>query len=189
MGDKAKELKFATDKLGSTVGSGECFDLADQALTAAGFKSAAAYGKITPTANYKWGTWKNQGSAASGDVIQFLNYRYAKTVKVVTEKDTGKGIQIDEQETYEEQSRPHHTAIVESVATDEEGKTFGAAVVLEQNVENVKSVVRNTLYFKSGKLETTKTVKNTDPKKKDTVIKTTTTVTVTGTASFYAPAS
>lgn len=40
---------------GTKVGSGECFDLADQALKDAGAKSAGDYGPVTPESDYRWG--------------------------------------------------------------------------------------------------------------------------------------
>jgi hypothetical protein len=128
---------YARRQRGARVGNGQCFDLADTALRGAGAKSAADYGKVSPDADYTWGTPVTLSALQPGDVIQFRNYTYESVVVTKTDKGT----------TTDEiaQDRPHHTAIVESVG---EG---GAVTVLEQNAPDEGApVTRTVLYFKDG---------------------------------------
>ncbi|MEO8630343.1 MAG: CHAP domain-containing protein [Betaproteobacteria bacterium] len=125
-------LSFARDKIGQRVGNGECFDLADQALRNAGAKSAAHFGTVTPNANYVWGRRVSLAETRPGDIIQFRNYRYDRTIKTSTTIDT------------DFQERPHHTAIVETV------DGAGAITVLEQNVPEGDPGQRIQLFFSNG---------------------------------------
>jgi len=127
---------YARRQQGSRVGKGECFDLADTALRGAKAKSAADYGKISREADYVWGTPVTLAGLQPGDVIQFRNYSFDKTVVTKTDKET----------RTEElgQDRPHHTAIVESVGDE------GAVTVLEQNAPDGSPVTRTVLYFKDS---------------------------------------
>jgi hypothetical protein len=143
-------VSYARRQQGERVGKGQCFDLADTALRGAKAKSAADYGKISPNADYTWGTPVTLAGLQPGDVIQFRNYAYESTVVTKTDKAT----------TTDEvaQDRPHHTAIVESVGEN------GAVTVLEQNAPDGSPVTRTVLYFKdstttSGKRTTTIKVK------------------------------
>ncbi len=129
LGDQV--VGFARGKVGQSVGSGECFDLADQALRSAGAKSAADFGTVTPNADYVWGSAVSLDDARAGDIIQFRNYRYDRTI------ETDAGTDTDFQE------RPHHTAIVEKRDGD------GAATVLEQNAPDGSPGQRNQLFFSS----------------------------------------
>jgi hypothetical protein len=152
-------LHFATEKIKAQVGSGECYDLADEALKGAGAKSAPDHGTITASADYVWGREVPLSEAKPGDVIQFRDYKYDKRDEI---KESG------EWKTQEAQRR-HHTAVVESV--DDQG----VAVVIEQNVgdkgdANRKKVRRTTLPLKSATVETKVTKSS---------------VTVTGTVKVY----
>ena len=154
-----KITSFVTQRMGTRHGNGECFTLADDALKSAGAKSAADFGKLTPSADYVWGTAVTASDAKAGDVIQFSNYRYDRKV----ETRNPKSVSTDE----DFQERPHHTAIVESVNTDD-----GSMTVLEQNAADGEPVARNVLYF-------------TGSSKKEG--NTTTTIKVKGTLRFYRP--
>ena len=138
-------VSFAAAKTGQQVGSGECFDLADQALRAAGARSAADFGTITPTANYVWGASVTRSQAIAGDIVQFSNYRVTVTTVTVTRTTYPNGGFDEQQQTQtESQSRPHHTAIIESVGLN------GQMTVLEQNVgtgSTARQGQRNDLYF------------------------------------------
>jgi hypothetical protein len=127
LGDQV--VAFARGKIGQRVGSGECFDLADQALRGAGAKSAADFGVVTPNADYVWGTSVSLANVQAGDIIQFRNYRYDRTIDTATRTDT------------DFQERPHHTAIVERV----DGQ--GALTVFEQNAPAGSAVQRTQLFF------------------------------------------
>ena len=138
-------ISFARDRIGQRMGSGECFDLADQALRNAGAKSAADFGVVTPNADYVWGNQVNLSDVHPGDIIQFRNYRYDRTI------ETDTSINTDFQE------RPHHTAIIERVDAS------GTLTVLEQNAPDGASVQRSPLFFSavntsSGSRKTTITV-------------------------------
>jgi hypothetical protein len=144
---------YVRQRMGQRHGDGECFTLADDALKNAGAKSAADFGKVTPNADYVWGSSVGQSDVKPGDLIQFRNYRYDK--KVETKNSDGSGsFQTEFQE------RPHHTAIVEEVHGD------GSITVLEQNAPAGDPVARSTLFFsnsstKSGNTTTTIKVKGT----------------------------
>lgn len=148
--DAQTVLNYASDNNGKSVGTGECFDLADKALKKAGAKSAADYGKVTPDADYIWGSAIDIGSVQPGDIVQFRNYGFDMEIDTPTETSTFDG------------TRPHHTAIVKSVDSD------GRITVWEQNIpDGVKApVTSNPLYFKSyekteGGTKTTVTVRGT----------------------------
>ncbi len=149
---------YAARHSGDRVGDGQCFALADRALRAAGAKSAADFGEITPDADYVWGSDVSLAGLRPGDIIQFRDYSYERTV--TTEDSRG-----SREESHAE-DRPHHTAIVQSVGAD------GAVTVWEQNAPEGSAVTRTTLYFSSG--TTTRG-------------RTTITVRVSGTFSFYRP--
>lgn len=152
-------MAYATQRMGTRHGNGECFTLADDALKKAGAKSAADFGTVTEDADYVWGTAVKLGDVKPGDLIQFRNYQYVRTIK--TTNADGSWSEKDEKE-----GRPHHTAIVEQVNGD------GSIVVLEQNARKGDPVARNTLFFKSGTTESDNTK---------------TTVKVAGTFRFYRP--
>jgi CHAP domain len=147
---------YARRRLTQAEGNGQCFTLVDRALRHVGAKSAADFGEITPDADYVWGHATSLSNLRPGDVIQFRDYAFTRTV--VT--DNARGTSTDETAG----DRPHHTAIVERVGAD------GAVTVLEQNAPEGSPVSRHTLYFVAG------TTSNGD---------TTTTVTVSGSWQFY----
>jgi surface antigen len=129
-------VSYAQGQQGSKVGDGQCFALADTALRNAHAKSAADFGRVSPNADYKWGTPVTFANLAPGDIIQFRNYTYEKVVVTRDAKGTTT--------TEEDGDRPHHTAIVQSVDGD------GVVTVLEQNAPDGSPVTRAQLYFTSG---------------------------------------
>ena len=122
-------VNFARNRIGQRVSNGECFSLVDGALSNAGAKSAADFGSVAPDVDYVWGTRVSLSDVRSGDIIQFRDYRYDRTVDTATRTDT------------DFQERPHHTAIVERV----DGQ--GAITVLEQNAPEGSAVLRTQLFF------------------------------------------
>jgi hypothetical protein len=122
-------VSFARARMGQRVGKGECFDLVDAALRNAGAKSAADFGTVADNADYVWGNRVSLSDVRPGDIIQFRNYRYDRTIDTATRTDT------------DFQERPHHTAIVETVNGQ------GAITVLEQNVPEGGPVQRSQLFF------------------------------------------
>lgn len=133
----AQVKTWATGRLGTRVPANECFDLLDKALRETGHKSAADFGTVTPTANYIWGTPVTIGALAPGDLIQFLAYRI--NVSVAWED----GATWTGNET-----RPHHSAIVDSVGAG------GEIVILEQNAPPGSAVHRSRIFLSNGTVST-----------------------------------
>ncbi len=154
MGDsiQSKVVSFSKSKVGQKVGTGECFDLADQALKHAGAKSAEDYGKVTANADYVWGSKVAVEKALAGDVIQFRNYKS----DVTKEKAVSLVFSGGEEITYY-QNLPgaaiigydHHTSVASTAIVR------GSLTVLEQNVDRTgngtkeKIVRARELYLKS----------------------------------------
>ena len=154
-------LGFARRKRGTRVGNGECFTLADSALSTAGARSAGDYGSVSPNADYVWGSSVSLSDLQPGDLIQMRDYRFDREV-VVNNPDGSGSTDSDFQE------RPHHTAIVGI------GRCGGAVTVLEQNAPRGSAVRRSQLFFADG---TTTSGHRT------------TTIRVQGTFWFYRPQS
>jgi hypothetical protein len=152
-------LGYARRQRGNRVGNGECFTYADQAMAAAGARSAADYGTVTPNADYVWGTSVSLSNLQPGDVVQMRDYRYDR--EIVVENPDGSG-----RTDSDFQERPHHTVIVDSIDAS------GAVTVLEQNAPPGSPVRRTQLFFNSS---TTTSGRRT------------TTVRVQGTLWFYRP--
>ncbi|GAB4021218.1 hypothetical protein [Spirosoma koreense] len=126
---------FAAARTGTQVKRGECWDLAEEALKAAGARTSndiMGSRNVTATADYRWGTAIQIMDVEPGDIIQFRNY-----IAKVTGDDG----------SWQTEKRPHHTAIVAGVYP-----VIGAKVVLvyEQNVNGSRDVQLNTLYLSSG---------------------------------------
>jgi hypothetical protein len=134
-------LSYAERQQGRQVGDGECFALADYALSSAGAKSAAAFTEITPDGDYVWGTQVRVSDVRPGDILQFRNFEVHRHVTTFTREADGS---ISRSEYNESEEREHHTAIVEQV--------HGAELaVLEQNMDPGGRVVqRNTLAIATG---------------------------------------
>lgn len=123
-------VSYAQSKLGTKVGNGECWTLANNALRAAGAVTPSGSGASL----YVWGRIVAQSRLAAGNIIQFSNYQ----------------LRIDNPDgSWRTLTRgaPRHTAIVESVGSN------GAVVVLEANVDASKKVRRTTLYLRSGEVD------------------------------------
>jgi len=166
-------IRFASGHMRQTVGRGECFDLADEALRSAGALSAADYGEITATADYEWGLAVMLQSARPGDIVQFRNYRFVRETTIVVRNAQNQV--IEEGNEVEEATRPHHTAIIQSVSQT------GEIVVYEQNADGVRSVASNPLYLLSRRLpaQTTRSGGNSETR--------TTNITVSGTYRIFRP--
>jgi hypothetical protein len=128
----AKIVAFAASRQGSQVGSGECFDLVQQALQSAGASGADAFGDITPEGDYVWGTPVRLQDLRPGDVLQFRDYRITRRITTMMQLSDG-NVARSQSQAYEE--RDHHTAIVEAAAGD-------SVWVLEQNVDPAGRVVQ-----------------------------------------------
>src|SRR3954470_2217056 len=91
MGDTAapltlnqKVLEFARAKVDQQVGTGECWDLAEDAVTQAGGESSKTLtgvkGKAFESADYKWGIEVKLDTAQPGDVLQFKGHEFKETM-------------------------------------------------------------------------------------------------------------
>ncbi len=144
--DSARELgnaivAYAMTAKGREVGDGECFSLADQALTRAGARSAGEYSEITPDGDYIWGKPVSLAAAKPGDILQFRNFHILRRVTTTIRGADGSISQMQSQEMEE---RDHHTAIV----TANLGTSLAIA---EQNVEPLGRIVQqNTIDIASG---------------------------------------
>jgi len=152
-------LSFARQKRGQVHGDGECFTLVNDALRSAGAKSAADFGQVAPDVDYIWGAPVARTALRVGDIIQMRDYHC--DIESTTSNPDGSSATDTQQE-----SRPHHTAIVESIGSD------GRVTVLEQNVPDGGPVTRNVLHLTDSTSSSGST---------------TTTVTVRGTFWFYRP--
>jgi surface antigen len=113
-----------TNKIGTTVGAGECWDAAENAIKDIG---AARPGSDL----YVWGSVVQQADLQPGDILQFSQF----TVTVT--QDDGSF----EQNTF---GAPRHTAIVESVNSD------GSVNILQQNYGGARNVQRMSNVFLSS---------------------------------------
>lgn len=114
-----KVLEFAHDHVGQTVGRGECYDLAVQALRHAGARQFPPRG---PDADYVWGERLDSlDDVRPGDLLQFRNARFEGR------KRFRNGSVLTWSYTF-----PHHTAIVSAVKRTRSGLAF---TVLHQNIE------------------------------------------------------
>ena len=180
-----KVQSFGLNHVAQQVGSGECFDLADQALRSAGAKSAADYGEIIADADYQWGSSVQLVSVVPGDILQFRDFEVTRDVTVTTRKTLRDGSTDETTQTSTTvYGRPHHTAIVSAKLSG------GKLRILEQNAPPIGSstaerVVRSREIDTVGSTSTTSAVRQ-DPDGVAT-IETTTTLTVTGTIWAYHP--
>ena len=151
-------VSYARRHRGIRIGNGQCFTLVDRALRGASARTAADYGTVTPDADYTWGSSVSLSDLQPGDMIQFRDYVYERTVVIEDSSGT--------RTTEDGGDRPHHTAVVETVDGN------GAVTALEQNAPEGSAVGRHQLYFTSG----TRTSGNR-----------TTTIAVRGTFWFFRP--
>jgi surface antigen len=113
-----------TNKVGTAIGAGECWDAAENAIKDIG---AARPGSDL----YVWGTVVQQADLQPGDILQFSQF----TVTVT--QDDGSF----EQNTF---GAPRHTAIVESINSD------GSVNILQQNYGGQRTVQQMSNVFLSG---------------------------------------
>ncbi len=135
----SKVVKFCKDKVGQTVGGGECAHLAVEALRAADAKLQSDFTDSPNKGDYVWGDLiylhaKKAGAKDEyegavkdmkpGDIMQFRDAKFAGPAP-----NGG---------TYSRES-PHHTAVVAEIK--EAGKVI---VVFEQNIAEVRKVMKTT---------------------------------------------
>jgi hypothetical protein len=133
-----KVLIWAQGKLGQQVGDGECWTLAESAVTNSGGQSSKGLtggdADDFSDADYVWGDAVKLDDAKPGDVLQFRDYSFEATT---TQTNGAWNSRTGE--------RGHHTAIVARNLGN------GQLVVIEQNVDpGGKRVQQNTIYVKDG---------------------------------------
>ena len=127
----AQIVAFATSRSGQRVGDGQCFALADRALTSLGARSAADFGTVTSVADYKWGTPVALADVRPGDIVQFRNFES-------TRRDDAEDGSFKE---FTHERSPQHTAIVASV------DGHGLLSVIEQNAPAGSPVHKTQIGF------------------------------------------
>jgi hypothetical protein len=179
--DKERNEKvygWVRGRLGTRVGKGECWDLADGALREAGAHSSTTTGKKD---DYVWGRRVEVSAVMRGDILQFRNYTVKKTVATkITYADGG----TETRDETSSMTRGHHTAIV---AANNGAKGLE---IFEQNAPEGSPVTQGTLYIKKGVLSTETTQRSVlrdDGKRVLATIVKTTTVQVTGWVRAYRP--
>lgn len=120
---EARVLAFAQASFGQKIGTGQCAELADHALTSNGANTFSDYAPATHGDDYIWGTRVALMDARPGDIIQFRDYSVTVTVRS----------RMDEQSDSLEWS--HHTAVVEQNVGD-------ALLIIEQNADERQTVKR-----------------------------------------------
>lgn len=118
---------FATGKSGR-YGDGECWTLVEDAVVGAGGKSSRV---LTPnfsaTSSYVWGTVVQPSGLQPGDVLQFSNYSWTRTVEVDVTNPDGSG-SVNTTDALESRGSPQHSALVVRVIG------AGMVEVVEQNI-------------------------------------------------------
>jgi hypothetical protein len=130
LGDRIRD--YAEGRRGTTVGRGECADLATAALRSAGAR--ASY----PSADghYVWGQQLPAAFAEPGDILQFRNFR------AVIRNDDGTGF-------IETRGHPHHTAVVienpgnGTLRVAEQNMRYGGAAQADRTVSVVSVFIAN----------------------------------------------
>lgn len=127
-------ITYATDRLGRVEGNGECWTLVNNAFQHLNIHK--------PSATYRWGRVVELSAARPGDIFQFSDFQ----VSVRTEDDNGW--------SEESQSRgaPRHTAILVSVDPS------GRATFMEANVNDDRSVQRNSFYIRTADITGTERI-------------------------------
>jgi hypothetical protein len=120
---ETRVLAFAEASLGRKIGTGQCAELADHALTSNGANTFSDYAAATNGDDYIWGTRIALADARPGDIIQFRDYSVTVTARSRSD-ETSDGLEWS-----------HHTAVVE--------QNVGAALlIIEQNVDDSQTVKR-----------------------------------------------
>lgn len=171
------------------VGSGECYDLADQVLRKAGAKSAPDFEKVTKSRDqdYKWGTPIAVKDAKPGDILQFRDHQVTMDVtkKITKTYPDGHSVKSSSKESTTYNRSPQHTSVV--LSNDGNGRmTVAEQHVLDHDTGKLSTTVRrNDLYTQDVPASTTTKTRM----EGDVTIKeeTTTTISVSGKIMAYRP--
>jgi hypothetical protein len=179
-----KILQWASGQVGKSVGAGECWDLAESALSKSGAGGSSDFGGPTDSdGDYVWGDEVDLKDVLPGDVLQYRDYEMTKTTTTTATFADGSS---SDDTVYVAVGHPHHTAIVSK------NPGAGALTVLEQNDmghhERVKS---STIRWKDAPTKETssrKSMKRPDNGKMEMATVTVTVdVSVTGSITAYRP--
>ena len=178
-----KVVTWARGKLGKKIGRGECWDLGEEALKAAGAYTSNDLGPVKDDSDYVWGDHIELKDVQPGDILQIRNH----VVLTTTNAEYQFANTTEEKESWFTAKRGHHTAIVDS-----QMDANGVLKTLEQHVKPKGDVVQNLqLYTRDVPATVIRTTeKRINPKtKKLELAKVTRTVTikVTGTIWAYRP--
>jgi hypothetical protein len=127
-------VAFAREQQGRQVGSGECTELAVEAMKSADAKDVSTYGETSADGDYVWGNPVALKDAEPGDIVQFRNFIIKIRIVAMEILPGGRSANT---ESWAVETRDHHTAIVEE-------NYGGELLLLEQNVEP-HLVVQRTL--------------------------------------------
>ncbi len=132
------------------VGSGECYDFANEVLRKAGAKSAPDFGKVTKSRDqdYKWGTPINLKDVKAGDILQFRDHQVTKDItrKITKTYPDGHSVTSVSKEKVTNNRSPQHTSVV--LSNDGDGKmTVAEQHVLDHDTGKLSGTIRkNDLY-------------------------------------------
>ena len=126
-------LSYSKSKKGLKVGRGECWDLAQQALTYAGARNSTDYRSQTRNENYIWGEQVSLNQAKPGDVIQYRNFE--GTMRKTQANGSWRELRFE---------ASHHTAILAKPLA------HGAWEVFHQNNQGQQFVTRDTIFLQDS---------------------------------------
>jgi hypothetical protein len=173
-----KVAHWSAGKVGQQLGRGECWDLANQALKAAGASSSTTTGADD---DYVWGTAVTLNQVLPGDILQFRDYSVKTTTTTRSTFDDDSWLEETKTDTEE---REHHTAVVSRALSP------FALEILEQNAPPTgRRVQRHVLATAGGTSTSTerKTVKDSSGKLRPAKVQTTVVVEVSGKLWVYRP--
>jgi len=180
-----KVVVWARGKLGHKIGSGQCWDLGEQALKQASAQTSNDLGPVGADTDYIWGDpISNISKIEPGDILQIRDHLVTTKTKIEYVFKDGS----TETETSERTAkRGHHTAIVNGKLD-----ANGGVRTLEQHVMPRGDVVQNMyLYTRNVPTAVTKsTEQRKHPRTKQlerASVTKTVTITVTGTIWPYHP--
>ena len=175
----SKTLAWAHAKLGHQVGGGECWDLVDHALRAAGAKSSATTGGQD---DYVWGTPIALQQVMPGDILQFRNFIVTTTIETVVRFPDGTGYHESEAPFAR---RPHHSAIVHRVLGSGKFRIYEQHVTPKgDQVQDHEVPTRNAAPVHKVSHEVRKTD---DGRLRTATVETTTSISVSGHVWAYRP--
>jgi hypothetical protein len=178
-----KVLLWANGKVGRNVGAGECWDLANAALGAAGAGTSSDFGPTGDDDDYVWGDpIADLKDVIPGDILQYRDYAMHTETRTEVSFDDESGTVFTQ---FADIGHAHHTSLIARNAGN------GDLTVLEQNDGGNHEAVRSTpIRWKDAPTRTTRTrkmMKRADGKMAMATVEVTVDVTVTGTITAYRP--